>query len=226
MVILPSILGLLPAVIWLFFFLREDATRPEPKRMIIYVFVGGALAAGVSVIPEFYLQKYFPPSAAGPAYASPLLGPFAFIEEIAKFLIVYLIIKKSKYFDEGVDAMIYMITAGLGFAAVENILNLIGTDSIVETFALRSIGATLLHALASGILGFHWARGRLIPGIVAAALLHWAFNYLVLIFQNIEIYTTGLLLLAAIFLFHDFEILKAKDRMMVRFRRPQNHQNQ
>lgn len=222
MVILPSILGLLPAIVWLFFFLREDAARPEPKRMIIYVFMGGALAAGVSVIPEFYLQKYFPPPVDGLAYASPLLGPFAFIEEITKFLIVYLIIKKSKYLDEGVDAMIYMITAGLGFAAIENILNLIGTDSLIETFALRSIGATLLHALASGILGFYWARGRLIPGIVAAALLHWAFNYFVLFFQNIEIYTTGLLLLAAIFLFHDFEILKARDQVMARFRRSQS----
>ena len=114
-----------------------------------------------------------------------------------------------------------MITAGLGFAAVENILNLIGADSVFETFTLRAIGATLLHAMASGILGFHWVRGYLIPGIVAATLLHWGFNYLVLLFQNIEIYTTGLLLLAAIFLFHDFEILKTRDRMMARFRRPQ-----
>ena len=221
MVILPSVLGFLPAVLWLIFFLREDATRPEPKRMIVYVFLGGALAAGVSVIPEFYLQKYFSPSIGEPAYASPLLAVFAFIEEVTKFLIVYLIIKKSRYFDEGVDGMIYMITAGLGFAAVENILNLIGADSVFETFTLRAIGATLLHAMASGILGFHWVRGYLIPGIVAATLLHWGFNYLVLLFQNIEIYTTGLLLLAAIFLFHDFEILKARDRMMVRFRRPQ-----
>ncbi len=187
--------------------------------MIVYVFLGGALAAGASVIPEFYLQKYFPLPPDQPPYVSPLLPLFSLIEEVAKFLIVYLIVKKSRYFDEGVDAMIYMITAGLGFATVENILNLIGTDSIIETFTLRSIGATLLHALASGILGFHWARGHLIPGILAAALLHWGFNYLVLFFQNIEIYTTGLLLLAAIFLFHDFEILKARDRMMDRFRK-------
>lgn len=217
MVVLPSILGILPAVLWLIFFLREDAARPEPKRMIIYVFIGGALAAGASVIPEFFLQKYFPPAADVPTYMSALLGPFALIEEVFKFLIVYLIIKRSSYFDEGVDAMIYMITAGLGFAAVENILNLIGTGSVLEIFTLRSIGATLLHALASGILGFHWARGYLIPGIVAATLLHWGFNYSVLLFQNIEVYTTGLLLLAAIFLFHDFEILKAKDKMMGRF---------
>ncbi len=223
MVIIPSVLGLLPAVLWLLFFLREDASRPEPRRMIIYVFIGGALAAGASVVPEFYLQKYFPPSLEAPSYASPLLPLFALIEEVAKFLIVYLIIKKSAYFDEGVDAMIYMITAGLGFAAVENSLNLIGAESVLETFALRSIGATLLHALASGILGFHWIRGYLVPGIVAATLLHWAFNYFVLIFQNIEIYTTGLLLLAAIFLFHDFEILKARDKMMARLRRPQNN---
>lgn len=217
MVIIPSILGLLPAVLWLIFFLREDATQPEPKKMIVYVFIGGALAAGASVIPEFFLQKYFPPPADMPAYTSALLGPFALIEEVFKFLIVYLIIKRSSYFDEGVDAMIYMITAGLGFAAVENILNLIGADSVFEVFTLRSIGATLLHALASGILGFHWVRGYLIPGIVAATLLHWGFNYSVLLFQNIEVYTTGLLLLAAIFLFHDFEILKAKDKMMGQF---------
>ncbi|MBI2595071.1 MAG: PrsW family intramembrane metalloprotease [Candidatus Colwellbacteria bacterium] len=222
MVIIPSILGIIPAILWLVFFLREDAARPEPKRMILYAFLGGALAAGVSVIPEFYLQKYFPPPIDEPAYTSLLLGPFAFIEETVKFLIVYLIIKRSAYFDEGVDAMIYMITAGLGFAAVENTLNLIAAESIFKIFALRSIGATLLHALASGILGFYWARGYLVPGIVAAALLHWAFNYLVLLYQNIEIYTTGLLLLAAIFLFHDFEILKARDRMMDRFRRSQS----
>jgi len=217
MVIIPSILGLLPAIVWLIFFLREDATRPEPKRMIIYVFIGGALAAGLSVIPEFYLQKYFSPAAGAPAYTSPLLGLFAFIEEVIKFLIVYLIIKRSTYFDEGVDAMIYMITAGLGFAAVENTLNLIGAESVIEVFTLRAIGATLLHALASGILGFHWARGYLIPGILTATLLHWAFNYFVLVYENIEIYTTGLLLLAAIFLFHDFEILKATDKMIGRF---------
>ncbi|MBI2013061.1 MAG: PrsW family intramembrane metalloprotease [Candidatus Colwellbacteria bacterium] len=221
MVVIPSVLGLLPAVLWLLFFLREDAARPEPKRMIIYAFLGGALAAGVSVIPEFYLQKYFPPPDGAPAYISPLLGPFAFLEEVIKFLIIYLIIRRSSYFDEGVDAMIYMITAGLGFAAVENVLNLIGAESIFKIFALRSIGATLLHALASGILGFHWARGYLVPGIVAATLLHWAFNYLVLLYENIEVYTTGLLLLAAIFLFHDFEILKAKDRMMGYLRKNQ-----
>lgn len=214
MVIIPSILGLLPAILWLIFFLREDAARPEPKRMIVYAFVGGAVAAGISVIPEFFLQKYFPPPADVPNYISPLLGPFAFIEELTKFLIVYLIVKRSSYFDESVDAMIYMITAGLGFAAVENILNLIGAEAVFQIFALRSIGATLLHALASGILGFYWARGYLISGIIMATLLHWGFNYFVLFYQNIEIYTTGLLLLAAIFLFRDFELLKAKDKMM------------
>lgn len=218
MVIIPSILGIAPAILWLIFFLREDAARPEPKRMIIYTFIGGALAAGVSVIPEFYLQQYFPPPADIPDYISPLLGPFAFIEELVKFLIVYLIVKRSSYFDESVDAMIYMITAGLGFAAVENTLNLIGAESVIRIFTLRSIGATLLHALASGILGFYWARGYLISGIIMATLLHWGFNYFILLYQNIEIYTTGLLLVAAIFLFRDFEVLKTKDKMMGRLR--------
>ena len=38
-------LGLLPAIIWMAFFLQEDKKRPEPKRLIISTFLlGGAIA--------------------------------------------------------------------------------------------------------------------------------------------------------------------------------------
>ena len=46
----------------------------------------------------------------------------ALVEEVVKFMAIRFMILNDPEFDEPVDAMIYMITASLGFAAIENIL--------------------------------------------------------------------------------------------------------
>ena len=210
MVVNPLVFGILPSLIWLIFFLFEDKEHPEPKRMILYVFIAGALSTALAAAPEIYIQRIF--SLGGDLTSSlSLLFSFALIEELAKFVAVYIVISKSKFFDERVDGMVYMITAGLGFAALENIFNLIGTDFIVQVTLIRGIGATLLHALSSGLVGFYWMRGRLIEGLFFATILHAVFNYLILNLGGIEVYASLLLFLAAIIIFHDFEILKKKD---------------
>src|SRR3989344_4541791 len=73
----------------------------------------------------------------------------------------------SKYFDEPIDAMIYMLTASLGFAAAENIFvvldaifnNGAAAEGIFGIIVFRFVGATLLHALSSSIVGYFWAKG-------------------------------------------------------------------
>ena len=204
------ILGLVAPLFWLGFFLFEDREHPEPKFMIFVVFLGGVLAAFLSLSPEIYLSAEFP--QFGFPYQSKMLIPFAFIEEFMKFMVVYLIIKYSKYFDEKVDAMIYMITAALGFAAIENIFNLFNIlelHEVVQTTVIRGIGATLLHAISSGLFAFYWMRGKPLVGLLNATLLHTLFNYLILRIEgDAKIYATLILVIAAFFLFRDFEIIK------------------
>lgn len=204
------ILGLIAPLFWLGFFLFEDREHPEPKFMIFIVFLGGVFAALLSLSPEIFLSAEFPQS--GLPYESKLLIPFAFIEEFTKFLVVYLIIKYNKYFDEGVDAMIYMITAALGFAAIENIFNLFNIlelHEVIQTTVVRGIGATLLHAISSGLFAFYWMRRKPLLGLMNATLLHALFNYLILRIEgDAKIYATLILVLAAFFLFRDFEIIK------------------
>ena len=124
--------------------------------------------------------------------------------------------------------MIYMIAAALGFATVENIFiisttlnsfSLADITQTISTISLRLIGATLLHALASALVGYYWALGILRKslfsyvtiGIILATLIHAVFNYLVLSFQeNLLIYPSLFLLTAAFFIFNDFEKLKTK----------------
>jgi len=219
MVATSLILGIIPSLLWLFFFLTEDWDHPEPTKIIFYIFMGGGLAAILASLPELFILKTFPELSFSEV-PSILLVVFALIEELSKFVIVYILMKKSRYFDERVDAMIYMITVGLGFAALENVLNLISAEYIAEVTLVRGIGATLLHALASAILGFYWVRKRALVGIVAATLLHALFNYFILKLPGVEIYASSLLFFAAIVVFHDFEILKKKDHSKKRKRLP------
>ncbi len=202
--------GLLPTLIWLLFFLREDAGRPEPGKEILKFFlIGGFMAAASAILVEFWLKGVFADYKI--AYFSVLgLLVFAFVEETAKFLSARILLRKDPYFDEPIDAMIYLITVGLGFAAIENFFELAGSafSAIPELVILRFIGATLLHALSSGFVGYYWARGRTMRGLLVATLLHTAFNWMVLGFPGLPVYPSIILVIAAIFLLRDFDIIK------------------
>ncbi|MBI3638572.1 PrsW family intramembrane metalloprotease [Candidatus Wolfebacteria bacterium] len=142
-----------------------------------------------------------------------------------KFLVVYAIIHKNKYFDEPIDAMIYMVVAALGFALVENIAVVAVAKNIpdaVGTLTLRFVGATLLHALSSGIIGYYWAKSiihkktlkfliTIILGILIASVIHAAFNYLIVAIKDVIIYPTLFLIVVALIVFWDFEKIKKEE---------------
>ncbi|KKU93805.1 MAG: Membrane protein [Candidatus Jorgensenbacteria bacterium GW2011_GWA1_48_13] len=209
------LIAVLPSLAWLVFFLKEDL-HPEPKRLLFLTFAAGAL----STIPALLFQIFFEStplaSVLGPIFALVIL---ALIEEVSKFGAAYFAIAGDENFDEPVDAMIYMITAALGFAAIENLFIASSTFSVVtaasifdtgQVLLLRFVGATLLHVLASGLLGFYWAKRKISTGLTVATVTHGIFNYLILSFENANLlYATIFLVLAMFFLFQDFEKLKA-----------------
>ena len=49
----------------------------------------------------------------------------AFVEELAKFLMMFFLLRKNFVFDEPIDALIYSVVIALGFAFVENIVYLV-----------------------------------------------------------------------------------------------------
>ena len=182
--------------LWLLWYLRKDR-HPEPKRMIIRVFIWGMLIAFPAILIEnagIGILK----TLALPPFVTNLLIYFlivAITEEVLKFLVVHFRVQaRTMQLDEPVDAMVYMIVAALGFAAIENIFLL--TPLFEKDFVMtlhiafsRFVGATLLHALASGIIGYYLAlsifRAKkgfppLIHGFILAILLHGLYNILVI----------------------------------------------
>ena len=227
------LLSFLPPVLWLLFYLREDRKHPEPKHLLVAVFFGGIAAALLSIVAELILIGDIR-RASGGLLTDALPGIFgsafaifmvvAVVEEYLKYAAVKALIVGRPEFDEPIDAMIYMMTAALGFAAIENVLFAVpvfGVDfgSGVALTANRFLGANLLHALSSGIVGYFLAHSLFAPkrrnfvvvGVATASILHAFFNYFIIIREttpqavNLLIF---LLFMMAFIVFVEFERLK------------------
>lgn len=223
-------LTFLPPLVWLLFYLREDC-HPEPKRLLFLAFIGGIASALLAVAGEIWTIG---PHGLFSQYLSLQENAFLFffviglIEEYVKYLPIKFLILRRPDFNEPVDGMIYMMTAALGFAAIENTLFILplfhtGLWAGLEVAANRFLGANLLHTLSSGIVGFFLARAFFSPrrhhfvalGILIAAVLHAGFNYLILVREVLAqgtFYIILLLATMAVMVFIDFEQLK-KDKV-------------
>lgn len=191
----PKILGLAllggiaPALFWLWFWLREDNQKPEPKGLIAILFIIGMISVAF-VIP---IQKFIQKSVTSPEWQT--IG-WASVEELIKYLGVVILLYKTNRIDEPIDWPIFLITVALGFAALENTMFLLKPLSLDQatvgllTGQLRFLGSTLLHAVSSGIIGVALGlsfnmkkfarRIYLFAGILLAIALHSAFNFFIM----------------------------------------------
>lgn len=180
--------GLIPALFWLWFWLREDSRRPEP-----YLLVGLTFIAGMAVVPlALPLQQ----TAIELYDGRNLILAWVIIEEVLKYAVALLVILWNREVDEPIDVVIYMVAIALGFSALENALFIFNPLLMGEflnsavTGSFRFIGATLLHVLASGTLGIMLAlafyRSRLAQvvygflGLCIAITLHALFNFFIM----------------------------------------------
>jgi len=182
--------GILPAILWLMFWLKEDAVHPESPFLISKTFLAG-MGVVILVLPFQKLVDNLFPGTTSTAFVL-----WAVIEEGFKFLAAYFIAIRIRDDDEPIDAMIYMITVALGFVALENALFL--TDPLLQkdiagaisTGSLRFVGASLLHVVSSVTIGlgfslsfFKPTRIRIITislAFVMAVIIHASFNIFIL----------------------------------------------
>jgi len=212
--------GIIPALVWLLFWLHEDNKRPEPRGLLALTFFFGMLAVPLVIPFEKWWLEFGGNSPPGLT-----LFIWAAIEEIFKFGAAYLVALRRKEMDEPVDALIYMMTAALGFSAAENAIFMfhpLALGNVTEgliTGNVRFIGASLLHTLSSATIGVAMAVSfysskkvkfrDILWGMIIAITLHATFNLFIMKEQGGTTFATfGFVWIAIVVLMLLFEKVK------------------
>jgi protease PrsW len=187
---LGLLMSLAPALLWLGFFYRLDRLAPEPKRLVVNVFLLGALLTAALHGPVLHglLQV---DSWLYDRWWVRLLGGILIVGFFEQFLI-YLVVRFGIYthpeFDERVDGVIYGMAAGVGMATVFNfgyVLTRGGVD--LDIGSLRIVVNALAYGTFGGVQGYFMGQARfettpiyyLPAGLSLAALLNGLFFFLI-----------------------------------------------
>ena len=114
-------------------------------------------------------------------------------EELGKLLVVTAIVLRHEDLRRPVDAIVLTVLVGLGFATIENLYYVFGSENWTETAMLRAITAVPMHATVGIVMGYFAARwllaSRARPVVLAAmfmlpVLLHGFYDYPVFAIQQ------------------------------------------
>lgn len=186
--------ALLPVVILVYYIYHKDKKSPEPTGQLVKAFLFGILSVPVSFcisIPLGIIGLY-------PVEATNILGSIssaffvaAIPEEIAKFFMLWLLLRKNRYFDEKMDGIVYAVCVSLGFAALENIMYLFSNaGSYLSVGIARAIFAVPGHFCFGILMGYYYSLAKFYPKtptknkaliLVAPILVHGVYDSILFI---------------------------------------------
>jgi RsiW-degrading membrane proteinase PrsW (M82 family) len=192
-----------PSLMWISYIYHKDIYEPEPRRAILTILAWGMF----SVVPAIFLEILVYPllpaikNFSYIVYGSIFVFSIPVIEEFCKIVGVP---KVKKEIDGELDGIIYGITAGMGFAMVENMMYELGflfgpKTGIVSPWTmgalLRGISSTAIHAVCSGLIGYGYARylykepksiAPLISMYMVAVIIHGGWNGSLIAFDRLN----------------------------------------
>lgn len=167
--------ALLPVAILIFYICRKDKENPEPTGQLIKAFFYGILSLPFSLclsIPLGMAGLYsIEVTTTVEAVQTSFFGA-AIPEEMAKFFLLWLLLRKNRHFDEKIDGIVYAVCVSLGFAALENVLYLFSdTESFLRTGISRAIFAVPGHFCFGILMGYYYSLAKFYPDAKAKNLV-------------------------------------------------------
>ena len=157
-----------PGLFWLWFFVRKNSYRPEPRRLVVITFVLGMVSTfPAAIIETFFMNESMdaPEMSLGVIAVNMffVVGP---VEEFSKFMAVRLYAFRSRYFEEPMDGLVYAAAASLGFASMENFFYIVtyGPEVIVGRATLSTLGHLVFGSFWGYALGRAGRRTQVFQG--------------------------------------------------------------
>lgn len=175
------LLAVLPAVIILKFIYKMDKIEKEPRKLLVKLFISGALTT-ISAVVIGSVLEIFNIFDEG-SYAYLLFDNFiavALIEEGGKYFVMKKCTWKNPAFNYTFDAVVYAVTVSLGFATLENLLYV--AEGGIGTAVLRALLSVPGHAIDGVFMGYYYGlakkKGRTGPAIlIIPTLMHGFYDF-------------------------------------------------
>ena len=187
--LLIIITALIPALILGWWIYQKDSLRPEPLPMLIKAFLYGVGSTFVTLVITQLLGivglfVYDLGSFSGAV--STALFAAALPEEMAKLLMLWLLLRRNPYYDEYFDGIVYAACVGLGFAGTENILYLVQSEDWIGTGIVRGITAVPAHFAIACAMGYFYSKRHFgdrstmtaVCVLAVPVLIHWVYDAL------------------------------------------------
>ena len=189
--------AVLPALVIVGYIVFRDKNRREPISQVwkgVRYGVGSALLALVvgapfSVLAEMVSVLDYTETFWGALYGSFFMA--AVPEELAKLLMLYLLLRKNPYFDERMDGIVYAVAVAMGFAGFENILYLFSHEEIWGMIgAIRALVSVPGHFCFAVFMGYYYSLAHfdkknyqelnLFLMLAVPIVLHGVFDFLLM----------------------------------------------
>jgi len=159
-IILLLIAAVLPAALLWFYIWKKDPQK-EPIRLLVKaVWYGIGIVVPVGILETGLQYLLFGEGQPTSLFGTTLMafGVAALPEELSKLFCLWLILRRNPYFDEHFDGVVYAVSIGLGFAAMENIGYLIeGDDQWIMTAVIRALLAVPGHYAYAVLMGYYYS---------------------------------------------------------------------
>lgn len=158
--------ALAPVAVALWYIFKKDSAQPEPTKWLAKAFWFGVLSAPLSFVFSTPLGAIFGLELDAEVYPS-IFDVFAdaFLlaaipEELAKLIMLWLLLRKNPHFDEKFDGIVYAVCIGMGFAGIENVMYLIGgleDGSWIGMGISRALFSIPGHFLYAVLMGYYYS---------------------------------------------------------------------
>lgn len=192
--LLLFILALLPVILLGYVIYSKDKEK-EPIKLLIKLFLGGILSAGLTLGVSYLLNSYLTSFSYYPEMKGLSLFIYTFffvslVEELSKFIATYFISYHNKEYDQFYDMIVYAVFISLGFAWIENLLYVY--EGGFKIALLRGLVAVPTHVSVAVFMGYYLSLAKvaelnhysskikyLLFSILVPTILHGIYDYLI-----------------------------------------------
>jgi RsiW-degrading membrane proteinase PrsW (M82 family) len=155
------LISLAPVAIIAGYIIFRDKYEREPVRLLFFALLAGILIVFPVLAVEHAISVIGEPldDMAGAAWKA--FAVAGFTEELFKYLALFLLIWRSREFNDKYDGIVYGTFISLGFAGIENVLYVMQEG--YATGMVRAFTAVPAHAIFGIVMGFYFGMAKFYP---------------------------------------------------------------